>query len=46
MNDVDLYLIRLKPNLTLFLVNCSCELGPAMASYGFLEASKLFREMF
>ena len=47
MNDFDLYLIRLKLNLTLFLVNCSCELRPAMTSYNdFLEAIELFREMF
>ena len=42
MNDFDLYLIRLKLNLTLF----ACELGPAMTSYDFLEAIELFREMF
>ena len=46
MHDLDLYLIRLKLNLTLFLVNCLCELGPAMTSHDFLEASELFREMF
>ena len=46
MNDFDLYLILLKFNLTLFLANCSCKLGPAMTSYDFLEASELFREMF
>ena len=46
MNDFDLYLIWLQLNLTLFLVNCACEFGPAMTSFDFLEASELFREMF
>ena len=46
MNYFDLYLIRLKLKITLFLVNCPCELGATMTSYDFLEASELIREIF
>ena len=37
MNDFEQYLILLQLNLTLFLVNCLCELGLTMISYDFLD---------
>ena len=46
MNDFYLYFIRLQLNQSVNFINCSCELGPTMTSYDFLEASELFREMF
>ena len=45
MNDFDLYLIRLQLKF-IFGQTGTCELGPAMTSYDYLEASDLFREMF
>ena len=40
MNDFEQYLIQLQLNLTLLLVNCSCELGLTMISYDFLAVNK------
>ena len=41
MNDFEQYLIQLQLNLTLLLVNCSCELGLTMISYDFLAVRRV-----